>query len=145
MKLKKYTDYALRVLIFVGSKEQDQLSSVKEISAVFFISENHLSKIVFQLSKLGLVETIRGRNGGIRLAKQPNDIYIGDVVRYMEDDFNIMECFEEGTNHCVISPSCRLKNILNQALVGFLQILDQYTLEDLLVNKDALVNLMKRE
>lgn len=98
MQLKKYTDYALRVLIFVGSKRKGELSSIKEISEVFDISQNHLSKIVYQLGQLGLLETIRGRNGGIALAQSPEYINVGQVVRQMENDFILMECFDKDTN-----------------------------------------------
>ncbi len=142
MRLKKYTDYALRVLIYVNSKEEGELTSIKEISETFGISQNHLSKIVYQLGQLELLHTIRGRNGGIALSKSPEDINIGHVVRMMEDDFVMMECFDRDTNTCVITPSCKLKHVLNDALIAFLRVLDQYTLNDLTANKDELRDLM---
>jgi Rrf2 family nitric oxide-sensitive transcriptional repressor len=89
-----------------------------------------------------LIETIRGRSGGIKLAKHPSDINIGHVVRAMEDDFHLLECFDCATNYCVITPACKLKHVLNDALQAFLDVLDSYTLEDLLVNKDELRGLM---
>ncbi|WLV24723.1 Rrf2 family transcriptional regulator [Aciduricibacillus chroicocephali] len=138
MNLKKYTDYSLRVLIFTATKGDGELSSIKEISEVYHISSHHLGKIVFELNKLGLIETIRGRGGGIRLAKDPAEINIGMVVREMEDDFNILECFDKELNHCILSPACKLKHVLNDALKAFLAVLDQYTLADLVWNDDEL-------
>lgn len=142
MNLKKYTDYGLRVLIFTAMKKENELASIKEISEVYKISSHHLGKIVFELNKFGWLETIRGRNGGIRLAMEPEDINVGDVVRAMEDDFTILECFDQGANHCIISPACKLKHALNAALKAFLDVLDGYTLKDLVVNEDELLKLM---
>lgn len=142
MRLKKYTDYALRVLIYVNSKEEGELASIKEISETFGISQNHLSKIVYQLGQCGLLKTIRGRNGGIALSKAPETINVGHVVRMMEDDFAMMECFDRDVNSCVITPSCKLKHVLNDALIAFLKVLDQYSLKDLTTNKDELRVLM---
>ncbi|MYL20674.1 Rrf2 family transcriptional regulator [Halobacillus litoralis] len=142
MQLKKYTDYALRVLMFAGSKEGGALANKKEISEVFHISENHLGKIIHELSRLGLIETIRGRSGGIRLAEAPRDINIGSVVRAMEDNFHLLECFDCGSSYCVLTPACRLKQALHEALAAFFQVLDGYTLEDLLDNRGELRKLM---
>ncbi|ARI75544.1 Rrf2 family transcriptional regulator [Halobacillus mangrovi] len=142
MRLKKYTDYALRVLIFTASKKQGTLANKKEISEVFNISENHLGKIIHELNKLGLIDTIRGRSGGIRLAKPAAEINVGQVVRAMEDDFHLLECFDRKTNYCVITPACKLKHVLNDALMAFLEVVDQYTLEDLLTNQEELQELM---
>lgn len=142
MRLKKYTDYALRVLIFTASKNDGTLANKKEISEVFNISENHLGKIIHELNKLGLIETIRGRSGGIRLAKPASEINVGHVVRAMEDDFHLLECFDRKTNYCVITPACKLKHVLNDALMAFLEVVDQYTLEDLLTNQEELQELM---
>lgn len=142
MQLKKYTDYALRVLIFTGTKSKGDLASIKEISQTFTISEHHLRKIVFELNKQGLIETIRGRYGGIRLAKEPEDINIGKIVRDLEQDFNLLECFSSETNHCVLSPACKLKHALHQALEAFFKVLDGYTLKDLLINEEELLELM---
>ncbi|SEU09817.1 Rrf2 family transcriptional regulator, nitric oxide-sensitive transcriptional repressor [Salinibacillus kushneri] len=142
MQLKKYTDYALRVLIFCATKEDNELSSIKEISHTFNISDHHLRKIVYELNKIELLETIRGRNGGIRLAKPASEINVGTVVRYMENDFSLLECFEKGTDHCVISPACKLKHTLNQALKAFWEVLQEYTIQDLVVNDKELRYLM---
>ncbi|WP_347862337.1 Rrf2 family transcriptional regulator [Salimicrobium sp. PL1-032A] len=142
MRLKKYTDYALRVLIYTASKPEEELSNKKEISEVFHISMNHLAKIVHELQKAGYVETVRGRNGGIRLAKPVGAINIGAVVRLMEDDFQLFECFSCETDYCVISPSCKLKGVVGKALREFLRVLDAYTLADILENEEELKELM---
>ncbi|WP_078428222.1 Rrf2 family transcriptional regulator [Alkalihalobacterium alkalinitrilicum] len=143
MQLTSYTDYSLRVLLYLGTQPENQLSSIKEISSAYGISNNHLSKIVFELGKLGLIETIRGRNGGIKLAKQPKSINIGAVVRQTED-LQIVECFNEEGNLCIISSGCRLKHVLNDAMKAFLKVLDSYTLEDILINKDYLRTLLPK-
>ena len=142
MQLKKYTDYALRVLIYTGTKPNDELASIKEISEVFNISQHHLGKIVFDLNKMGLLETMRGRNGGIRLAKPASEINVGLLVRSLESDFNLLECFDKGTNHCVITPACTLKHALNKALHAFFKVLDEYTVQDLISNEEELRALM---
>lgn len=142
LNLKKYTDYALRVLIYTAMKKDDELASIREISDVYHISDHHLRKIVNELAQLDLIETIRGRNGGIRLAKNPEEINVGYVVKKMEDDFHILECFNQGANHCIISPACNLKRILDKALKAFLDVLDEYTLDDLVINEDELLKLM---
>ncbi|WP_087973977.1 Rrf2 family transcriptional regulator [Oceanobacillus rekensis] len=142
MQLKKYTDYALRVLIYTGTKPNNELASIKEISEVFHISQHHLGKIVFELNKMGLVETIRGRNGGLRLAKPADEINVGLLVRSLESDFTLLECFDQGTNHCVISPACTLKHTLNKALHAFFKVLEEYTIKDLIKNEEELRELM---
>ncbi|GAA0298255.1 Rrf2 family nitric oxide-sensitive transcriptional repressor [Gracilibacillus halotolerans] len=134
MRLKKYTDYALRVLIYTASSE-DKVS-IKEISESFFISAEHIRKVVHQLSKHDYIETTRGRNGGIRLHKNPEDINLGEVIRLMENDFYLVECFNCEVNRCILTPSCSLRSILADATQAFLTVLDQYTLKDLIVNKE---------
>src|SRR5699024_5963265 len=105
MNLKKYTDYALRVLIFTAMKPEGELASIKEISESFNISSHHLGKIVHELNKLEYIETIRGRYGGIRLAKRAERINVGTVVRAFGGDFGLLECLSKGKNHPAISPS----------------------------------------
>ena len=134
MRLTSYSDYSLRVLIYLASQEQSKLTNIKEISEVYHISKNHLMKIVYNLGKLGYIETVRGRNGGFRLAKSPDAINVGEVVRKTEEDFYLVECFKEDDN-CVISPVCSLKFVLNNALDAFLKVLDQYTIADFTENK----------
>ena len=142
MQLKKYTDYALRVLIYTCTKDAENLASIKEISDTFAISQNHLGKVVFELNKKGYLETIRGRNGGIRLAKPPEEMNVGKIVRQFEDDFQVLECFDETRNQCVLMPACKLKHALNEAIQAFLHVLDDYTVKDLITNQGQLRKLM---
>lgn len=142
MNLKKYTDFSLRVLILAGMKKEQELTTIKEISTVYHISQEHLRKVVHNLTKLGLIKSIRGRHGGIRLAKPAEEINIGQLVRTLEDDFALVECFDKETNQCVISPACTLKHALNRALMAFFQVLDEYTLKDLIHNEQELRRLM---
>lgn len=129
MRLTRYTDYALRTLIYVGLREPKQ-SSIAEIARAYGISESHLTKVVHQLGRLGLIQTIRGRGGGLRLAKPPGEIVVGAVVRETEDDLALVECFSAGS--CAITAPCRLRRALGEALAAFLAVLDRYTLADLL-------------
>lgn len=134
MRFKKYTDYSLRVLVYVGSKDKGELSSIKEISDAFDISQNHLSKIVHELSKLGLIDTVRGRGGGMRLAFEPKDINIGHVVRSMEDDFTLVEWLGKSEHDCGLNTGYTLTQMFNNALALFLQELDKYSLRDILLD-----------
>ncbi|QDI92630.1 Rrf2 family transcriptional regulator [Salicibibacter halophilus] len=143
MQLTSYTDYSLRVLIYVGSLPEGGRTSIKEIASAYQLSSNHLQKIVHDLGRKNYIETIRGRNGGIQLGLQPEKINVGTLVREMED-MALVECFNE--NHlCAISPVCRLKGALHKANEAFLQVLDDYTLADLLVNKDDLADIFLAE
>ncbi|AQX54160.1 Rrf2 family transcriptional regulator [Priestia flexa] len=141
MRLTNYTDYSLRVLIFLALKKDGELSKIKEIAENYNISKNHLMKIIHQLGQLGYIETIRGRNGGIKLAKDPKEINIGRVVSKTEDDFHIIDCFQQCGDYCATSPSCKLKYALYEALQAFLKILNGYTLENLVQNKEDLSQL----
>lgn len=143
MRLTLYTDFSLRILLFLGAKPQTELSTIQEISQAYQISKNHLMKVSHELGKAGYIETVRGRGGGIRLAREPVTINIGEVVRRMEDDFYLVECFNAAGGSCPISPVCGLKGVLGKALQAYLQVLDEYTLQDLLVNKDELRALLQ--
>jgi Rrf2 family nitric oxide-sensitive transcriptional repressor len=130
MKLTRFTDYSLRVLIYLGLKDDGRVT-IKEISDAYNISRNHLMKVVSLLTRMGYVDARRGPGGGIALARPATEIVIADVVRDMEDDLNLVECFcEEGS--CIIKPVCELKAALSEALDAYLQILEGYTLRDLL-------------
>ncbi|WP_227935094.1 Rrf2 family transcriptional regulator [Alkalihalobacillus deserti] len=144
MRLTIYTDYSLRVLIYLSTLSENEKTNIKEIATAYGISKNHLMKVIFQLGKLGLIETTRGRNGGIRLALEPNEINIGSVVRHTEDDLNIVECFNPEQNTCAISPVCKLKGVLDQALKAYLEVLDHYTLADLTKNQSLLKQLLQQ-
>ncbi|MCJ2050267.1 Rrf2 family transcriptional regulator [Methylobacterium sp. J-070] len=134
MRLTRYTDYTLRVLIYVGLHEPRQ-SSIAEIARAYGISESHLTKVVHQLGRLGLIRTIRGRGGGLRLAKPPADIVVGAVVRQTEDDLALVECF--AGNACAITAPCQLRRALSEALGAFLAVLDRYTLADLIAGREG--------
>lgn len=140
MQLTQYTDYSLRVLIYLGLRP-DTLSTISEISDRYQVSRNHLVKVVHELGKLGYIETIRGKGGGIRLMVAPEDISIGEVVRNMEGNLKIVECFASDSA-CVITPNCRLRGVLREALRSFLGVLDQYTLKDVLVNQEKMKTLL---
>ncbi|MBP3950821.1 Rrf2 family transcriptional regulator [Bacillus suaedae] len=143
MKLTSYTDYSLRVLIYLATKNSNELSNIKDIAETYGISKNHLMKVIYDLGKIGIIETIRGRNGGIRLAHSPADINIGELIRKTEDDFHIVECFDEDKNSCIISPVCGLKHVLQKAVSAYLDVLDGYTLEDLVKNQESLLDYFK--
>ncbi|MTD30956.1 Rrf2 family transcriptional regulator [Planomicrobium sp. YIM 101495] len=138
MRLTMYTDFSLRVLIYLGTNDRQTLTTIQEISDAYRISKNHLTKVTFELGKAGFIETVRGRGGGIRLAQDPEKINIGTVVRKMEDDFHLVECFDRENNRCPIAPVCGLKGVLGKALHAYLMVLEEYTLADLLVNKEGL-------
>lgn len=141
VRLTVYTDYSLRTLMYLGVRGRENLVTIQEIADAYQISKNHLMKVTHDLGKLGYIETIRGRGGGIRLAVEPNQINIGEVVRKTEDDFHLVECFNPEGNLCKISPECRLKFALQEALKAYLAVLDTYTLADVLVSKDILSEL----
>lgn len=130
MKLTSYTDYSLRVLMYLGVTDRDR-ATISEIAACYGISRNHIMKVVYELGRLGYVETIRGKHGGIRLGREPADINVGDVVRRMESGFELVECFGAG-NACRLTPACVLRGALDDALGAFIATLDSYTLADLI-------------
>ena len=130
MRLTAMTDYSLRLLMYVG-QHATRLCTIAEIAQVYGISEAHLMKITHQLALAGFLETVRGRGGGMRLARAPSDINLGDVVRAMEPDFAVVECFATG-NVCSLTGRCRLTGVLHGSLAAFMQNLDRYTLADIL-------------
>jgi Rrf2 family nitric oxide-sensitive transcriptional repressor len=132
MRLTSYTDYALRTLIFLGMN-RDRLVTIQDIAEVHGISKNHLMKVVHQLGVTGIVDTVRGRNGGLRLKREPADINIGAVVRNTESDFYMAVCFDPEHAGCVYSGSCALKGVLGAATAAYLKVLDSVTLADMLV------------
>lgn len=138
MRLTSYSDYSLRVLMYCALRS-DRLVTIQEVADVYGISKNHLTKIAFDLGRKGYLETVRGRGGGLRLARAPEKIGLGQVVRAMEDDFTIVECMNAKTNTCVISGPCRLRGALSRALKAYLAVLDEYTLADLVGEHPALM------
>lgn len=130
MRLTAMTDYSLRLLMYVG-QHPERLCTIAEIAQVYGVSEAHLMKITHQLGLAGFIETVRGRGGGMRLARPAAEINLGDVVRAIEPDFAIVECFATG-NVCSLTGQCRLTGILHGSLMAFLDHLDRYTLADIL-------------
>jgi Rrf2 family transcriptional regulator, nitric oxide-sensitive transcriptional repressor len=130
MRLTLYSDYALRVLMYLAIKE-DGLATIDEIAQSYSISRNHLMKVVHQLGVAGYIETVRGRGGGIRLAKPVEAIGLGEVVRYTEPDMAIASCFKPVDAPCVIHQCCVLRRALGKARDAFVEVLEGYTLSDL--------------
>ncbi|WP_432453923.1 MULTISPECIES: RrF2 family transcriptional regulator [unclassified Agarivorans] len=145
MQITRYTDYSLRLLIYLAVNK-DRLCTIQEIAQSYDISKNHLMKIVQQLNAKGHLLAVRGKNGGLKLNRQTNQIGIGSLVREMEDNSKLVECFGEN-NRCVITPSCQLKNIFAEAQENFFKTLDAYTLADLLGvnNQYQLTTLLNRD
>jgi Rrf2 family nitric oxide-sensitive transcriptional repressor len=140
MRLTTYTDYTLRVLIRLAVRPH-QLTTIADIAESYGISENHLTKVVHQLGIAGYIETVRGRNGGIRLLKEPREINVGEIVRRTEPDFDLVPCFNT-SDACVIEPACILKGVLDQARGAFLAVLDRCTLADLVRPQRKLATLL---
>lgn len=131
MNLSKFSDYGFRILIYLGNNP-DKLFTVDELASTLNLSSHHIKKIVYKLAKSGYLSSSKGRNGGIKLGFCPHDINLGDILDITEDNLNIVECFSIENNNCDISSSCKLKPILNEALISFKNILKKYTLEDIL-------------
>ena len=132
MRLTDYTDYTLRVLIYCASNP-DRLVTISEVADAYSISRNHLTKIVHELGKQGVLETVRGRGGGLRLLRAPAEITVGEIVRESEPDLTMVECFDRRTNRCRLTPHCSLKRALKGALEAYLDVLDGVTIEDISV------------
>ena len=141
MRLTAYTDYSLRVLIYLALNP-DRRPTIAEIAERYGVSRTHLMKVVHQLGLKGYIETVRGKSGGLRLARPTEDITVGEVVRGMEPDMALVACFPEPAPACVIAPACRLKGKLNQARAAFLQVLDDCTLAEVMGNRAALEGLL---
>ncbi len=129
MQLTKFSDYALRILMFAESAG-DRLVTIDQMSNAYDISRAHLTKVVNRLTRSEFLIAVRGRSGGLKLAKAPSEIRLGDVVRATEVDFDIVECFGTG-NACVISGCCKLAGVMAEARDNFLATLDDYTLADI--------------
>ena len=139
MRLTQWTDYTLRVLMYCAAIQgREHPVTITEVAQGYGISRSHLMKIVQQLSAQGLLETTRGRGGGMRLMRPAATINIGAVVRATETDFNLVECFDPTTNQCRLSSQCRLKGVLWQAMQAYLAVLDGVTLQDLMASPQAL-------
>lgn len=141
MRLTYHTDYALRMLVYL-SVNAGRPSRVADVADSYGISRNHLLKVALHLGRLGYLRNVRGRAGGIALARKPEDINIGDVVRKIEDDFALVDCMRCDGGSCTISPACRLKGIVRKAVEAFLSALDAYSLADIAGNGEVLSELL---
>jgi Rrf2 family nitric oxide-sensitive transcriptional repressor len=136
MKLTLFTDYSIRVLLYLGARP-GRLCSIGEVAQGYRISQNHLMKVVNALVRQGYVESVRGRAGGIRLGREPAEISLGALVRDTEDRFDLVDC-----GSCVVAPACGVTGVLNEALDAFLGVLDRYTLADMLTSRLRLRELL---
>lgn len=144
MRLTVYTDYSLRLLMYLALKNEG-LATITEVAESYGISKNHLMKVAYQLGAAGYVETVRGRGGGLRLAKNAASIGLGEIVRHTEPDMALVPCFKPVDAACAIRPSCVLKRALEQARVAFVDVLDGYSLEDLIKPRASLRMLLEIE
>lgn len=137
MRLTTFTDYSLRVMMYVAAHPEGR-ATIAEIARAYDISEHHLTKVVHFLGKEGYLENLRGRGGGLRLARAPSAINVGDVVKLTEGGDVPAECFERESNCCAITADCKLKFALSDAVDAFYAALRRYTLEDVVKNRKAL-------
>ena len=134
MQLTRFSDYALRVLMYAHAAD-GRLVTIEEMASSYRISRAHLMKVVNALTRAGYLTSVRGRSGGVMLARPAEQIRLGDVIRSTEPDFALVECFMKD-NGCVISGRCKLRRVFGEALDAFVTTLDRYTLADLLLNPD---------
>lgn len=142
MQLTQFTDYSFRVLMFLAIK--GEAATIGEIVESYGVSKNHLTKVVHNLSRLGYIQSTRGKGGGIRLARQPEEINIGRLVLATEPNFDLVECFRAETSACPLTPACMLRRVLGEAQRSFLETLERYSLADLVGNRDMLAGLFVR-
>jgi len=135
MRLTRYTDYAMRVLLYLGT-HPDKVCSIAEIARTYGVSQNHLMKVVNDLANAGFVTSLRGRSGGLRLGRPAGQINIGEVVRHTEEGFDLVDCAS-----CFIAPACGLNGALAEALGAFMAVLDGYSLADLIAKRAGIAQL----
>ncbi len=141
MRMTTFSDYSLRVLIYLGVHD-DEIATVAQIAQAYGISSNHLMKVVHHLAQGGYIETARGKGGGMRLGLAPENINIGELVRGTEDNRKLVECFDRDRSDCRIEAACVLRGVLGKALDAFYCSLDAYTLADLIAPKPRLANML---
>lgn len=144
MQLTRYSDYALRVLIFLALRPE-RLVTIDEIARSYGISKAHLMKVVHELGLQGSVETVRGRKGGVRLARAPEEIGLGAILRETEASLALVECFVPEASECPIERACGLRPVLHEALDAFFHVLDRYTLADVLQRRRPLLRILEAE
>ncbi|MCW8386407.1 Rrf2 family transcriptional regulator [Fluoribacter dumoffii] len=140
MQLTQFTDYSLRALIYIAIRRTT--CTIQDIACVYDISHNHLIKIIHNLSKLGIIKTIRGKNGGIMMAKNPAEINLKTLVTKLEPHFDLVPCFNKEKANCCIAPTCKLRKILLDAQEAFFSVLEQFSLEDIIHKKIELYPLL---
>jgi Rrf2 family nitric oxide-sensitive transcriptional repressor len=141
MKLTAFTDYALRVLIYLGAAG-GRRATIAQIAQAYDVSENHLVKVVHFLGKQGWLANVRGKGGGLELAMPPELIPVGNVVRQTEGQVVAAECFGEQGGDCCIAPECHLRGVLGEAITAFYAVLDRYTLADIVDNREQLSRIL---
>lgn len=141
MQLTHHSDFSLRLLLYLMARDDDEVVSVSVIARAYGISSNHLSKVAAELTRLGWLESVRGRGGGIKLEGVARGLSVGDVVRETEHNMALVECMGDG-NTCPIAPVCKLKGVFVEAREAFLEVLDAYLLEDMIVEPDKLRGLL---
>jgi Rrf2 family nitric oxide-sensitive transcriptional repressor len=142
MRLTVYTDYALRVLMYIAVHPEPK-PTIAGIASAYGISRAHLMKVVYELGVAGYIETVRGNRGGLRLKRPAEQIGLGEVIRHTEPDLDLVPCFaQDAADCCAIRPACNLRGALNRARAAFLAVLDGYSLADLVQNRDALATLI---
>jgi Rrf2 family nitric oxide-sensitive transcriptional repressor len=137
MRLTRYTDYAMRVLLYLGTRPE-KICSIAEIARTYGVSQNHLMKVVNDLANAGYITSLRGRSGGLKLGRPADAINIGEVVRHTEEGFDLVDCAT-----CFIAPACGLNCALAEALAAFMAVLDGYTLADLIAKRDGIGKLFE--
>jgi Rrf2 family nitric oxide-sensitive transcriptional repressor len=141
MKLTTFTDYSLRVLIYLAAQPVER-ATIAQIASAFQVSENHLVKVVHFLGKQGWLTNLRGKGGGLELGMPPEAVVVGRVVRETEGLSQLAECFGESDADCAIAPDCRLRGVLGEAVKAFYAVLDRYTLADLVNNRQQLAQVL---
>jgi Rrf2 family nitric oxide-sensitive transcriptional repressor len=141
VRLTLYSDYALRLLMYLAVAP-GRSATIQQVAERYGISRNHLMKVAHELGRSGFVETLRGRGGGLHLRREPGEIGLGDVIRSTEEDFRMVECFDETRNTCILAGRCRLTGVLREALAAYLKVLDSYTLADLIATPRQLQQLL---
>ncbi|WOT05218.1 Rrf2 family transcriptional regulator [Shewanella youngdeokensis] len=140
MQLTRYTDFGLRTLMYLAlHPERESLFRISEVTEVFDLSANHISKVVHHLGKLGYLQTVRGKSGGFKLARNANEINIGEVVRALENSLSPIDCSKPC---CRFTPACKLKGVLGEAVNAYLAVLDGYTLDMIISNNHELKSLL---
>lgn len=141
MKLTTFTDYSLRVLIYLAARPGER-ATIAQVAESFAVSEHHLVKVVHFLGQQGWLTNVRGKGGGLELGLPPERVSVGQVVRQTEGEARVAECFNETGNECLITDCCRLRGVLGEAVTAFYAVLDRYTLADLVTNRQQLARVL---